>query len=307
VLNNAMRPSLQIFLTAVGFCLLMLFFYGVSVGWIPLPEYVKRVSLDASEQQVHTPLGSLEVAQKTKTELPAINTGTLANDTSASSKDSSKSELEKSLPDSILQKYITSEPLPVSFSGSNTKKERVLLIGDSQSGGLRGPVYSYCAANGHELVACVSWVSSTLGAWAYADTLDYFLKEFDPSLVIVCIGLNEVFSKDVEKRMKYVRIINEKIEASGARRFWLGPASWIEDQGIIRAIRESNGVQFFDATKLYLSRGDDGRHPDWKSYRFWFAHAAAYMTSISFVDFSQSTPLRDPDRKSKYFYITAKR
>ena len=57
------------------------------------------------------------------------------------------------------------------------------------------------------------------------DTLQHFMAKFQPTMVIVGLGLNEVFARDVEKRKKYVDIINQKIDSAGAKVFWMGPAA----------------------------------------------------------------------------------
>ena len=58
-----------------------------------------------------------------------------------------------------------------------TGGKRILLIGDSELEGLRGPVYSYCVGSGYNLVGSVLWYSSTTRDWAKTDTLEYFLKK----------------------------------------------------------------------------------------------------------------------------------
>jgi len=41
----------------------------------------------------------------------------------------------------------------------DTTGERVLLIGDSEAGGLRYPLNDYCLANGHKLILSLEWYS----------------------------------------------------------------------------------------------------------------------------------------------------
>jgi hypothetical protein len=133
------------------------------------------------------------------------------------------------------------------------------------------------------------------------------MAKFQPTLVIVGLGLNEVFARDIEKRKKYIEIINQKIDSAGAKVFWMGPAAWVQDKGIVSAIRDVNGIRFFDATSLSLTRGGDGRHPDMRAYKFWFSHAAAYMTQSGLVDFSKTEPYKNPGRDTKSISLSTHR
>lgn len=307
-------PTKQLLLTALGFAAVAFLFIAIGLELIPVPEGFNKISLNKEDEghHRHNILPTIdEFVENSKGSADVVANDTLNYSTTTND----------SVVDTIKTKYllaggnqpldsanmVTGEAPSVAFNGDTTKKERVMLMGDSQCGGLRYPVYSYCALNGHKLLATVTWNSSTTRNWAYTDTLDYFLREYKPTLVIMCVGLNEILSSNMKSRKKYIQAINTKIIATGAKVFWLGPAAWVKDQGIIQTIKEVNGNMFFDATTLSLDRADDGRHPTRQSYRHWFSHAAAYMTQTGIVDFSISSPFKNMGRKTVNVEISPNR
>jgi hypothetical protein len=145
----------------------------------------------------------------------------------------------------------------------------ILLIGDSQLEGLRLPVYNYCKWNNLKLVASVVWYGSTTKQWGSTDTLSNLLRKYKPSLVIIALGLNELFVKDFEKRKEYINTIKSTLSAAATRYYWIGPAAWKQDDGIVALLAEMNGNHFFDSSKLVLERSSDGRHPSKDAAWIW--------------------------------------
>lgn len=307
-------PTKQLLLTALGFAAVALLFIAIGSDLIPVPEGFKKTALnqEGGSQHRHDILPTLDDlavsprAQEETVLSDSLNFTNALNDSVADTLNNIYQLPNGVQPLDSASMVIGEAPKTV-FHGDTTKKERVMLMGDSQCGGLRYPVYSYCALNGHKLLATVTWNSSTTKNWANSDTLDCFLREYKPTLVIMCVGLNEILSSNMKSRKKYIQTINTKIAASGARVFWLGPAAWVKDMGIIQAIKDVNGSMFFDATTLSLDRAEDGRHPTKQSYRHWFSHAAAYMTQAGVVDFSISSPFKNMGRKTVNVEITPNR
>ncbi|MFM7078989.1 MAG: SGNH/GDSL hydrolase family protein [Bacteroidota bacterium] len=310
--------SVLLLWTGLGFLLVFLLFELIGRGVFHVPDYLKTVSMSQwlaergsdTDQGHHRAPGVFDAAEKMSIEPSAtadndtLPKNTLVVTDSTSGITEAKTKRSPADTSSIL---LREAPPSVSFTGESNSKERILLVGDSQCGGLRYPLYSYCVLNGHQLVASVTWYSSTTKHWAVTDTLQHFLEKFKPTMVIIGLGLNEVFARDVEKRKKYIEAINSKVDSAGAKVFWLGPAAWVKDKGIVSAIRDVNGGLFFDATTLSLTRSGDGRHPDMRGYKFWFAHAAAYMTQTGFVDFSASEPYKTPGRDTKSISLSTHR
>lgn len=305
-----------IFFSALGLSLIIALFVAISIGIIPVPDYLKKMDLVSADGTAHrhnilpiveshgveAPTNNITVTPSSTIVDSSVSVADTTSDTTLVAK--KKDPLENPLDSTNM---IFNAAPKVVFTGDASKKEKVLLLGDSQCGGLIYPVYGYCSLNGHELLASVAWYSSTTSHWAKSDTLDYFLQTYQPTLVIMGVGLNEVFSGDVETRKKYIKAINAKIERAGAKAFWLGPAAWAKDRGIIRAMKEVNDPYFFDATALSLSRSSDGRHPTMNAYKFWFSHAAAYMTQQGIIDFSTTGSYKSPGKNTKSITIKSLR
>ncbi len=179
----------------------------------------------------------------------------------------------------------------------DTSIRKILFIGDSQVEYLKSPVYNYCANNNYELVATVVWYSSTTLAWASGDTLENFIAEYDPDFVIIALGLNELFIKNMESRRKHIRTITNKIAERNISYYWIGPAAWTKDDGIVNVMQEEMGKQFYPSQHLTLKRASDKRHPTRDASKIWFDSVAVAMnihTPLSFVN--KVTEYKNPEQ-----------
>ena len=180
--------------------------------------------------------------------------------------------------------------------GSDTCKERVLLIGDSQLEGLKNPVFGYCKGNHYKLVATVIWYGSSTKQWGQTDTLDYFITKYKASAVIVAIGLNELFVNDFDNRKIYIDNIISKLKKHHVKYFWIGPAAWTKDKGIIDLMQQEVGKTFYASQNLVLERENDKRHPSRKAAQIWFDSAAVYVTKAGILNFRNILVVK-PDPK----------
>jgi hypothetical protein len=167
------------------------------------------------------------------------------------------------------------------------KNEKILLIGDSQLEGLRIPIYGYCINNNYQLVSTVMWYGSSTKEWGNTDTLDFFIKKYQPSIVVFAIGLNELFVTDLSERKTYIDNIVNKFKKFGLKYFWIGPAAWTKDKGIINLMKKQVGDPFYSSHLLKLDRASDKRHPSRKAARIWFDSVAAYMSKLNTINFSR--------------------
>lgn len=171
-------------------------------------------------------------------------------------------------------------------AGDSLGGKRILLIGDSQLEGLRLPIYNHCKWNKSNLVASVVWYGSTTKQWGTTDTIDHYLRKFKPSFVFIALGLNELFVNDLDKRREYIASIKNKLNSRGIPYFWIGPAAWKEDKGVINIMAELNGNLFFNSANLILDRADDGRHPSRSAAWVWMDEVSKDITSKGLIDFS---------------------
>lgn len=185
--------------------------------------------------------------------------------------------------------FIKARPIgvPMQICEKDTSIKSVLLIGDSQVEFLKTPIYNYCLNNNYKLVASIAWYSSTTAAWATGDTLEKFIIKYKPDFVIIVLGLNELFIKNMEPRRKYIETITNTITAQNIPYYWIGPAAWTKDEGITSLMQEELDTLFYPSQKLILARASDKRHPSMEASRIWFdsvAVAMTHYTSLSFIN-----------------------
>lgn len=160
----------------------------------------------------------------------------------------------------------TSTPSPNALSKTTNKidekKQHILLIGDSMAGaaGLEYGFRKYAAHNKHRLTV-VSQASSNTENWSKNKQLKTAIAIHKPTYVIITLGANELFVKDLEQRKIYIKDIIK--QAGDTPIIWAGPPNWREDTGINDAIRSIVGkARFFNSTNVDIARQKDGIHPN---------------------------------------------
>ncbi len=174
----------------------------------------------------------------------------------------------------------------------DTTIKSILLIGDSQVEFLRTSVYNFCVDNHYKLVASVAWYGSTTAAWASDDTLDKYMDKYKPDFVILALGLNEVLTPNVEPRRKYIREITQDLVDKNIPYYWIGPAAWTKDLGIINVMQQELDTLFYPSQNLVLDRAPDKRHPSMEASKVWFDSVAVAM--------SVHTPVSFPNKVIEY-------
>lgn len=159
----------------------------------------------------------------------------------------------------------------------DTASQRILFFGDSMLEGLSKRFSDYAVKNGHYLKSVI-WYSSSTQVWAtHLETLRKFVKEVNPTFIVICCGSNELFVRDLDKRDKYIKtIVNEM---GSTPYVWIGPPNWTKDTGIDSLILKNVGPKrYFDSASLTLSRGNDHRHPTWAAASIWMDQVAVWMS-----------------------------
>ena len=163
-----------------------------------------------------------------------------------------------------------------SIEFSDTIKHRILLIGDSECGGLCFPLNDYCEQNGHKLLLTLAWNSATVFNFAFSDTINKIILKYKPSYLFIVFGLNELPARDLEQRKKAADQFAKKI--GGMPYLWIGPANYMNDYGINKVFESAAETDcFFLTNNMELPRGDDGRHPNIKGYRLWMDSIAKWI------------------------------
>ena len=174
---------------------------------------------------------------------------------------------------------------------SDTTKHRILLIGDSEIGGLRYSINDYCRENGHKIVLAVEWYSATTFNFGRSDTIDKIIARYKPTYVFMVLGLNELYAKDLKARKIAANKLAEKLK--GIPYTWIGPANWQEDFGINKVYESSaEPGAYFMSKNLTLPRSKDGRHPDNKGYRIWMDSIAAWVQTTAKYKLKMNVPAK---------------
>lgn len=163
---------------------------------------------------------------------------------------------------------------------ADTTKHRILLIGDSESGGLRYPLNDYCLANGHKIILSLEWYSATTFNFGRSDTIQKIIAKYKPTYIFLVFGLNELYARDLKARKIAANQLAKKLH--GIPYAWIGPANWEEDNGINKVFQSSaDSGTYFLTKKLTLTRAEDGRHPDVQGYRVWMDSIAGWIQTSS--------------------------
>ncbi len=166
----------------------------------------------------------------------------------------------------------------------DSSKQVILFIGDSMLESLRFRMRDYCEYNGHELHTVI-WYSAGTKWFGEYDTLDYFINKFKPTYIVLVLGANELFIRDVAKRRAwYVKQILRKI--GDIPYVWVGPPNWKKDTGINDLILSYVGrKRFFPSYKMTLTpefeRAKDGSHPTRRSASRWMDSIAVWIMTQS--------------------------
>lgn len=157
----------------------------------------------------------------------------------------------------------------------NRGPHNVMLLGDSMIEFMCRRLDDYCFSNGHTVHSIV-WYSSSTKVWAESDTLEYFMRKYKPDFIMISLGSNEQFVRDLDKRDRYIRQMLEKV--GDTPYIWICPPSWKQDTGIDSLILKNVGPKrFFDSRKLVLARGKDHIHPNREAAAQWMDAIAAWL------------------------------
>lgn len=150
---------------------------------------------------------------------------------------------------------------------TDTLPKNIFLFGDSMTLNLALRMEKYAENNGHSFHA-VNWDSSNTKLWAETDTLQYYLNKYKPDYIFISLGSNEVFFKNPESRLPYIRKI---IKTIGDIPFiWIGPPNWNEDTGINDVLEKECGKgNFFRSQGIEMKRKTDNIHPTRNATNLW--------------------------------------
>jgi len=144
----------------------------------------------------------------------------------------------------------------------------VVHTGDSMvGGGLCKALAPKFKAEGTKFVRDV-WESASILAFDESDRIPTLMKRYNPDLVLLTLGANDVFNDHPEYMVKHIESIVKKIGKRDC--VWIGPPLWKSDKGLVEVIRaHAAPCRFYDSQHLVLARAGDGIHPTEKGGEVW--------------------------------------
>lgn len=178
---------------------------------------------------------------------------------------------------------------------SDSSEQHILFMGDSQAGGLLRLFNDYCVENGHKMVAAHVWNSASIFNFGYSNRVDEYIQRYKPTLIVIVLGLNELFSRDIPKRTQAAKLLRSKI--GNIPYLWIGPANFTEDSGINKVYEQvATSERFVLSKHLNLPKGTDNRHPNREGYKIWMEYIAGFVRSSEIYDFKFDIPKKFGNR-----------
>jgi acyl-CoA thioesterase-1 len=169
-------------------------------------------------------------------------------------------------------------PPPIVLSPAPRRYKVVLHTGDSTVGGGHGLAKALKARFEAEGARYVSDTVNRASLLSY-DVVDHIgasIARYQPDLVLVNLGTNEVFVPAPESLEPRIRAIVKRVGARDC--VWIGPPTWNGDRGIVDVLRtNASPCRFFDSSNLRLDRLKDGIHPTDKGGEEWAGQFWAFF------------------------------
>ncbi len=149
------------------------------------------------------------------------------------------------------------------------KGTRVLQVGDSFADALGIELGKLLKQSGLR-TSLVTKTPSYIGEWAFGPALPKALSQYNPDLVLVTLGANEVEVPVPEQR---TRAVQRLVKVLGDRPcVWILPPLWKPDTGVMQVIKDNaKPCQVLDSSVLVpsLPRGRDHIHPSTEGRSIW--------------------------------------
>jgi lysophospholipase L1-like esterase len=148
----------------------------------------------------------------------------------------------------------------------------VLQTGDSMvGGGLCRALEPRFARDGSRFIRDV-WESGSIESFADSDRLPRLIAHYDPDLVLLTLGANDVGGNVTDYLAKKIDKVVVMTQKPGPRDcIWIGPPKWrVNGKPVVDMIRaHAAPCVFFDSTDIEMQRKTDKVHPDEKGGDQW--------------------------------------
>lgn len=157
----------------------------------------------------------------------------------------------------------STEPLPL------PEGTTVLHIGDSMAGALGIALNEELKSR--KVKGVLRYKEATfIPTWAWGKELPLYMLEYNPDLVIITLGTNEVKMIDPSVRAPTIKRIIERLK--GKPCVWVAPPLWAGETEMYRVLRENVApCRYMDTEKVYpkMPRVDDHIHPSMGARKIW--------------------------------------
>lgn len=161
----------------------------------------------------------------------------------------------------------------------DSSEQKILFIGDSMVESLMHRLNDYAYENKHKLYPVI-WFSSSTKAYGQSTKLKTYIEKYKPTIILIALGSNELFVRDLPERDKYIKKILKQIDTN--KFLWIGPPNWKEDTGINDLIQKNiEKERFFLSKHLKFDRASDGAHPTLRSANEWCDKICEWITKES--------------------------
>ncbi|HVJ21894.1 MAG TPA: SGNH/GDSL hydrolase family protein [Polyangiaceae bacterium] len=158
---------------------------------------------------------------------------------------------------------------PQSAPADLPKGTLVLHVGDSFAASLGVPLGKRFKAAGVRYILEFE-TASYVPTWAFGEALPKYVGKYNPDLVMVTLGANEIEIPNPEQRAGAVKRLVKHL--GGRPCVWVLPPLWKADTGFMKVISESSApCRVIDSTSLVgdLPRKKDKIHPNEEGREVW--------------------------------------
>jgi lysophospholipase L1-like esterase len=180
------------------------------------------------------------------------------------------------------------DPIPPAISGEPVAEQAsenaelprgtlILHIGDSFAAALGIPLAKRLKAAGLRNILQFK-TASYIPTWAFGKELEKYVANYNPDLVLITLGANEIEIPDPPQRAGAIRRL---IRAVGNKPcVWISPPLWKPDTGLLGVIRQNAApCRYLDSDAVVhdLPRGRDKIHPSTEGREIWADAVLAWL------------------------------
>lgn len=160
-------------------------------------------------------------------------------------------------------------PAAVSAPAPLPKGTRVLQLGDSFAAALGIDLGKLLKEAGVR-TSLEYKTASYIPNWSYDGDVPKFVSSYQPDLVLITLGANEIEIPKPEERIKPIKHLVASL--GGRPCVWIAPPLWKPDTGLLKVIRDNVApCRYLDSNALVhdLPRGRDKIHPSPEGRQIW--------------------------------------